>query len=134
MAAIITDKMPADVAALLNGQPELDAALIAKGRRAGRRMETAQDAKDYLDGCRADERVRRAALPEWRRHLEDLLNCVPEDLRAEAGLSLVPLCSAISRAAVIDPAKLAREAIDLMGDEAARAERDSLSSDFPPDA
>lgn len=81
---------------------------------------TKEDAKAYLVRSRDHEAKRRAALPEWRRRLEDLLEFIPDRDRAEAAGEVLLLLAAINSRAVIDPLKLAQEATDAIRAAAVR--------------
>ena len=67
---------------------------------------------------------RRAALPEWQRHLEDLMRD-RDDLSAE----VIALINSIGRAAIVAPLDLARQCNDWVGKEALRIESDTFSRD-----
>ncbi len=77
--------------------------------------QTKPEALAYLATCRADEAARKARLPEWLKHMEDVANCVPEDDRKAF---LVPLYNALSRAALINPRELSLQLLKQMEVEA----------------
>lgn len=112
MNVAISDKLPPDVAALLNGECASKAARLGRVRRG---QENEQDTRTYLADCRQVEHLRRIKLPEWQRRLEDLCEFVPDQKDGDYRAMLTTFLNSIARAAVVDSNQFAREAIALSG-------------------